>query len=228
MNIYSLVIETTRRCNLVCDHCLRGNAESLDIKPEYMESFIVVNEIGCIDSVTFTGGEPSLNIKAMRDFIKICTRHRVEVANFYISTNGHNAGDAFIKVLMDMYLFCADNEISSVEISVSDYHDPPSANQVNKLKILKFVGMKERLKSRQLIPEGRAKENNLAWHRETLEPEVFEFEDGNIIEGAVYLNVKGEIIPGCDFSYKRQSSLKLGNVSTPLMQLIGREKTPNE
>ena len=33
MEIYveSLVIEVTRRCNMRCEHCLRGDAQNLDI-----------------------------------------------------------------------------------------------------------------------------------------------------------------------------------------------------
>ena len=31
MHICNLIIEITRRCNLQCDHCLRGNAESIDL-----------------------------------------------------------------------------------------------------------------------------------------------------------------------------------------------------
>lgn len=29
--VSSLIIEITRRCNMACEHCLRGNAQNLDI-----------------------------------------------------------------------------------------------------------------------------------------------------------------------------------------------------
>lgn len=61
INVYNLVIEVTRRCNMCCTHCLRGDAQDLDISDEVLET--VARNIQP-SSVTFTGGEPSLNIAA--------------------------------------------------------------------------------------------------------------------------------------------------------------------
>lgn len=39
MRIYaaiSVFIEVTRRCNMCCAHCLRGDAENIDIQEKYM------------------------------------------------------------------------------------------------------------------------------------------------------------------------------------------------
>jgi len=37
MDIYNLVIEVTRRCNMECEHCLRGEAENVDMDIKYIE-----------------------------------------------------------------------------------------------------------------------------------------------------------------------------------------------
>lgn len=50
-------IEVTRRCNMCCDHCLRGMAQNLDI-------------IVLPDHVFFTGGEPFLNVKAINSYLR--------------------------------------------------------------------------------------------------------------------------------------------------------------
>lgn len=70
MRIYSansVFIEVTRRCNMCCAHCLRGDAESIDIQEKYIDAFLDSFETGAyISSLTFTGGEISLNIPAIR------------------------------------------------------------------------------------------------------------------------------------------------------------------
>lgn len=43
MRIYSannVFIEVTRRCNMCCAHCLRGDAESIDIQEKYIDAFL--------------------------------------------------------------------------------------------------------------------------------------------------------------------------------------------
>ena len=58
MHINNLMIEVTRRCNLKCDHCLRGDAQNKDISTEYIDALL--DQVTSIGSVTFTGGEPFL------------------------------------------------------------------------------------------------------------------------------------------------------------------------
>lgn len=68
MDIQNLVLEITRRCNMHCAHCLRGEAEDKDM------DFAVIDRIlelaDSVQSVTFTGGEPSLYIPAIRYFFE--------------------------------------------------------------------------------------------------------------------------------------------------------------
>ena len=84
MDIYNLVIETTRRCNLACPHCLRGSKQGISMKPEYIRKLL--SQIECISNVTFSGGEPTLpsGMKAIDEFISCIPN----VSSFYIVTNG--------------------------------------------------------------------------------------------------------------------------------------------
>lgn len=36
----NVVIEITRRCNMCCAHCLRGDAENVDIQEKYINAFL--------------------------------------------------------------------------------------------------------------------------------------------------------------------------------------------
>ena len=60
LSIDNLIIEITRRCNMACAHCLRGDAQNIDIDPSYMLKLLRDNNIDYISMVTFTGGEPTL------------------------------------------------------------------------------------------------------------------------------------------------------------------------
>ena len=37
MQVYSLILEVTRRCNMCCAHCLRGEAENIDMQKETID-----------------------------------------------------------------------------------------------------------------------------------------------------------------------------------------------
>jgi MoaA/NifB/PqqE/SkfB family radical SAM enzyme len=39
-SVDSVVIEITRRCNMCCAHCLRGDAEAVDIQEKYIDAFL--------------------------------------------------------------------------------------------------------------------------------------------------------------------------------------------
>ena len=92
MRIYganNVFIEVTRRCNMCCAHCLRGDAESIDIQEKYIDAFLDNFEKGAyISSLTFTGGEISLNIPAIRYTLKAVKERGIAVGSFYMVTNG--------------------------------------------------------------------------------------------------------------------------------------------
>ena len=123
MFLGNFVVEVTRRCNFSCEHCLRGDSEDIDIDMEKVELFLIENKIDGIGSITFTGGEPFLNVSAIKEFIEICWHHKIEVQNFYIATNGSLVSNRILHILIDLYLYCSDNDISMVEISDTFYHD---------------------------------------------------------------------------------------------------------
>ncbi len=66
MRVYSLILEVTRRCNMCCAHCLRRDAEDIDMEKETVDE--ILNMVDEIQSVTFTGGEPSLNLPLIQYF----------------------------------------------------------------------------------------------------------------------------------------------------------------
>lgn len=81
----NLVIEVTRKCNLSCDHCLRGCSQNMDMKKEYIEDTIfylncngmIIN--GCDWSYDTQDNNPDIQIckvdelaKTLKDNIPEC------------------------------------------------------------------------------------------------------------------------------------------------------------
>jgi len=131
---------------------------------DVIDALLENNDIDNIQLISFTGGEPSLNVNTINYFIDKCEEKNIEVGNFYIATDGgKTSGDIkFLNVLMRLYCFCVDNETSQVDISRSEWHEyETQPNEVtNKLKCLVFVQEREKLGYKNLINQGRGKELN--------------------------------------------------------------------
>lgn len=225
MNIDTLIIEVTRKCNFTCGHCLRGPAQNKSISFEVADKLL--SQISSIGTLTFSGGEPSLNVPFMRYFLDKAREKGVDIGNFYLATNGgkSSGSDDFIHLLMDLYLYCSDNEISAVDVSNDDWHDmnEKDENAIARLQCLRFANIKGRLDYRHVIAEGRGKtlnELNGVEDGRKIKPDELYREEATI-QGECYVNALGDIIPGCDFSYCRQAKVKLGNIlSSDLADLI--------
>jgi len=204
MNLNNLIIEVTRRCNMECEHCMRGDAQNKDITREILVNFLVDNDIEYISSVTFTGGEPSLNIQAIEDFMEICKGNHIEVGGFYVATNGKKITDKFLMVLMKLWLFCDNNEISAVEVSRSQWHDYEGQDEagIEKLKILKFASERPMLNPDNIINESHGIEWN--YNRDYKGRQIESKDHIDPDDPEIYLNVNGNILSSCDLSYESQ------------------------
>lgn len=208
MYLNNLVIEVTRRCNLQCDHCLRGNQEQKDINPVYIEN--VLMQFDSIGSLTFSGGEPFLNPCAISNTLKVLKKRDISLGSFYIATNGTINDIGIVKTCLDMYFHCHEREMCQVALSSDVFHKDQTEISKDDLYLSALTFFTERdsdfddmNKTDWLIPEGRG----MDWYtkRESPAPELYTVEsDYGIEDGTIYLNVEGNIIAGCDFSYKSQ------------------------
>lgn len=220
MTINNLIIEVTRKCNFSCSHCLRGEAQNKNIDLKYIDALLDNNKIDYISSVSFTGGEPSLNIEAINYFVEKCISNNIEIGNFYIATNGSTSSGSleFLQVLIKLYCYCSDNEISQVGISRSDWHNMQDDEAIEKLKCLSFVSEKGYLDNKYLLSEGKGKELAKSYVHPKNERKIHPnkkliLNENETIENEyLYINCKGDIILECDLSYKRQDNNKIGNI----------------
>jgi len=224
LNISNVVIEVTRKCNMDCEHCLRGDTQKKVIDNQHIHKLLqLIDDIG---TLSITGGEPTLEMQAL-DQIENCVRYgNADVGSFYLVTNGKSIKvDDVANWAYRMYDACNDNEISGVTFSFDDFHTSTfnwkqAEKQRRNYKRLAEVmdeeyGLSENegcgsfihkhsdssLGYNSLIKEGRATDFGC---RDTY-TQVFEehiwSDTINFTESELYLSANGNIVSGCDWSY---------------------------
>ena len=201
--IQNLAIEVTRKCNLKCEHCLRGDSQKLNIPLVYID--ILLNQVYSIGHFCPTGGEPSLNVPAIKYFIDGCKKRHIPIETFYIATNGVKITEDFVEVCKELFDMCKNKSSSSVQISNDIYHGHKYDSTL--LKKLPFYSKRCNSLSYNLGDgakihrEGRMKDNEnakvMSYAKPITSVELFD-------KNTLYLNVNGDIINGCDWSYENQ------------------------
>ena len=126
--IKNLSIEITRRCNMSCAHCMRGDAEHVDIPLKHISTLL--RHVRHIQHFNITGGEPSLNVRAIRHILNRVRAYGITVNNFYIVTNGSAASRSseFIEACAALYEYQEEKEQGAysghmLEMSDDRFHD---------------------------------------------------------------------------------------------------------
>lgn len=186
-----------------CAHCLHRDAENLDMPKEVIDK--VLDSVKSIGEVTFTDGEPSLNLDLIEYFFQKAERLNKLPDCFYIATNGAVNQDALALLLLKWYPKIEYQEGCGVALSLDPYHDAAHSNSDNNiLKGLAFYCDNKEYDyedERLLIPEGRAK---------SLRSAKFAFgydfhdsvymQDGEIED--LYVAANGNLVGGFNLSYE--------------------------
>lgn len=225
MILDSLVLEVTRRCNMRCDHCLRGEAQNMDMTERVVRRSL--KGVRRISHVTFTGGEPTLNVPIIRYFMRQLKSRNIELGSFYIATNGLEPSKRIIHMLVDLYAMCDYQEDCVVAWSNDKFHDASEPYLYQALKFYAPRYDKEHLQyynERNLIKEGRAEEYCLSQHEHTLESmNAWEDDDGELqVDSTVYIAANGNVMTDCDCSFEKIDRLAIGNVLTDDLETVLR------
>ena len=201
----NLVLEVTRMCNLDCYHCLRGETECLNIDNSYITTVLEQTKLAEVDyDVTFTGGEPTLNLPAIRHYISECKRLDITHSNFYIATNGNDLSINFAEVCLQLYAMADDKEVCQVQLSNDVQHETGYID-TELMQGLVFFSKKHESdnfnyfdRGSGVLYEGTAKDYFNENDARVREPYAVITQD-NFHDTEIYLNCKGNIISGCSF-----------------------------
>jgi organic radical activating enzyme len=228
-----IMFELTRFCNMECPHCMRGEMQKLRIKKEYIYEFLNNFENSYISTIMFTGGEPALAVDLIEYTLTVFEMLNITACNFWMATNGLITKKAFFDAVKNWLSHCGQySEISSLRVSIDDYHDNIYDKKykfqefeeevkytLNKNFMIEYHGAPE---SNGLICEGRAKENFYCTRNVE---HALRIQEDNRLEGSLYVNAKGYIISTCDIGYDTMDNDKdftIGHISENLRENLAK------
>lgn len=224
ISIDNMVFEVTRKCNMACEHCLRGCAENLDITEEIIKK--ALSEVTHISSLTITGGEPTLNIKAIEFLFNHIHAQDIELNSFWLATNAKVYSERLVSLLIDEYAICTeydDEFYGGLAVSHDDgFHEEVDPKNIRKYKALKFYDSSKEGEISSVIDDGYANYNGIGDRsiRSTNSLTVDIDEDYITVEDMIYINAKGDVLLNCDYSFERQEEEKIGNVLEESLESI--------
>ena len=195
VRIYDLCLEVTRRCNMECGHCLRGEAEDVDMSKEIVDQ--VLEQIDRISTVTFTGGEPTLNMDLIRYFFKRAEELDKMPYSFYIVTNGKAFQHELAIELLKWYPKMEESDFCGVAVSLDDWHDELETPPILKALIF-YTAEKER--DSRFVPRREGRAASLNWSQPVSHSCDIKMEDDEI--QLLYVSANGNMIGDCDLSYE--------------------------
>ena len=200
-----VAIEVTRGCNMGCAHCLRGNAQNINIQHRYIDSLL--QNVENIGSIVFTGGEPSLNIDAIDYTLQKCQELNISVGSFYIVTNGKENVLPLCVSALKWYAYCDEREMCGLALSRDKFHAAIAPDNESILRGLAFF-VEDKFTDFDrvnLVSEGRAeglngyKKTDVDMHCDSWSFE--EYDGVTYVGGMVYLSANGEIRDNCDTAF---------------------------
>lgn len=178
MEIYlnDLQFEITRRCNTLCKHCCRGEAQDVDLSKEVIDAFFDNNNIVWIHRFMLSGGEPTLGATSLEYLVDKIIENSIEVHNFDFSINGLAYDEKFVQALTKLHNYCltfgkeGQKLAGTFWISEDQFHEPPRDDVLEKYAKVPFfspyrVDRLTMMEEKSILPVGRALENGLSLHK---------------------------------------------------------------
>lgn len=210
--LQTLIIEVTERCQLKCAHCLRGCSRNIDIQKKTVDKLLDQCS-DYIESLIFTGGEPTLNFPMMEYVFDQIRQRNIRLGNFWLATNGvENSLELAILLLKNMDLV-DDPEMCGVAISNDEFHAQDTKN--NPLRHLAFYDKSKEIKERtpnNTIKMGYAEENGIGRNYNPTTELSIEVDGDDIFIEELYLRANGDILADCDISYDLMDKLAICKV----------------
>lgn len=223
MEISNLVIEVTRKCNMACPHCLRGDAEKISFDYKMLPN--VFSGIDYIDTITFTGGEITVALPTFEKIVDyICTRN-IQFENFYIKTNLKKVSKKFLLLVDMLYQKAEYNDISNLDFSFDIYHDSDEfINNYWRYKdfqeelcladYITNLNVNKKPLEYKLIYEGNATKwfsFEDSYRKPSFFNGFFKEDDDCFCENIVYVAANGNVISDCNLSYEHIDEYAFGN-----------------
>lgn len=217
--VRDLCIEVTRRCNMNCAHCMRGDAMNQDLNPTLLNKLF--SHLASASTITPTGGEPSLNPNVLLQIRDAIIKHDVHVEGIYLVTNGKEITDEFLHNFLSLLMATdMEPEISGLALSQDMFHDKIPYNNKAKLRLLSCYREDDKKTDWTRVPVldiGRGSDIVIVSNKDPYRPQNplnADFADDTFqLEDTLTLTVDGYLLPYGDYSYEEVENLAICNVN---------------
>lgn len=224
MRFKALTLEITRKCNLQCRHCMRGDAKDTDMGYGVLTE--VFKNTSRIDHLTISGGEPSLTPMQIQYIVWLAKEFNCKIGNFFCATNAKRYVPHFMEALNSLYEICNQKEKCVLTVTTDQFHEMPSPEalkQYRKLLFYKPMGEKGTILAGSIINRGKAMENGLGAFDIPVSHLLYDVDiTGWDLEFGerIYINALGDVLLDSDLSYKKQAEHSMGNITKELFSEI--------
>lgn len=221
----NLMLEVTRRCNMQCSHCMRGEEQDTSMSSESIKK--IFSQTKSIKHLTITGGEPSLVPDIIEWIAYYAKNYGVAIGDFFCATNAKEYSEQFVKAINSLYAICKKKITCCLTISTDQFHNNADPKAWKEYKALPFyvpINEKWHLDKADIISEGRAKTFHLGRHEMIYPDYIYDYKLScfNLCIGdRVYINADGFLLLGADMSYEKQEEHYIDNIhSKPLDEIL--------
>lgn len=175
----TLSVEITRRCQLKCAHCLRGDAQNVDLSYEAIDNLL--GQTDAIWRLFFSGGEPTLALDQMEYFLDKMIDFNIPLTEMKFITNAYDRSNKIfdlIKRYSEYIRLCTNNGTISKQVnpgviiivSTDTFHkgyDPKQAAEYYKTKLDGYATVEERCIGN--IPHRLGRAKNIKYSVDSIE-----------------------------------------------------------
>lgn len=224
--IGSLFFELTRKCNLKCMHCMRGEAQDVDLNKNVVDKFFYSDEykINSISELCFSGGEPSLSYDSLMHMSKIIEKEKIKIYDLSLVLNGTNYDENFIKELVKICEFGRMKDfftraLINIQFSNDQFHPQKNKEIIEKYRrsdvLVRIANEREKLTL--ILDVGNARANNIGnipfnESRLTNPIHAQKMCFNRLYLHNIYINALGYVLPHGDGSYNIMDEYNLGNI----------------
>lgn len=124
-----IAIELTRRCNLKCAHCFKGEAQDVDMPNEIIDAWL--DRTALIYSLYLTGGEVTMCPEKMEYILEGLKQRNIPLLSMTFITNGVIQSQRIVDIIRRYHHYIAPfirpgykvSNCICVSVSYDDYHD---------------------------------------------------------------------------------------------------------
>jgi MoaA/NifB/PqqE/SkfB family radical SAM enzyme len=120
----NLVVELSRRCNIECGHCLRGEQRKDTIDFSKLEVFIakLVKDNHDLEFLSIGGGEPGFAVADLWKLLSLLKEYKVRLRGVSLATNGLVNIDELLLWFKEAYAYSLVKHTSAFYFSDDKFH----------------------------------------------------------------------------------------------------------